>query len=152
VLEYGIHQLIAKADGYQSLTQYLRVGDESAGINIVLDAVSGTVSDGDDENSSSTVDTTTDYYKVYIDAPESVEVYLDGSYVGTSPCSFKKQSGSHVISLRKSGYQTKSYTVQIDDEEKDISYSFADLVSSSSSSTQSVSSLVSDALSSILGY
>ena len=25
-LEYGIHQIIAKADGYKSLTQYLRVG------------------------------------------------------------------------------------------------------------------------------
>jgi hypothetical protein len=152
VLEYGIHQLIAKADGYQSVTQYLRVGDDSAGINIVLDAVSDSVSDGDSSDSSSTVDTTTDYYKVYIDAPESAEVYLDGSYVGVVPCSFKKVSGSHVISLRKSGYQTKSYTVQIDDEEKDISYSFADLVSSSTtSSTQSVNSLVSDVLSSILG-
>ncbi len=37
-------------------------------------------------------------------------------------------SGSHVIILRKSGYMTKSYTVQIDGSEKDLSFSFADLV------------------------
>jgi hypothetical protein len=175
-LEYGIHQLIARADGYQSLTQYLRVGDESAGVNIVLDAVNSTTdestsssdssssSDSTESTVSSTeststtsatetttgttaVDTTTDYYKVYIDAPEGAEVYLDGNYVGISPCSFKKTSGSHVITLRKSGYETRSYTVQVDDEDKDISYSFTDLDESSS---QSVESLVSEALNTIL--
>ena len=36
-LEYGIHQIIAKADGYKSLTQYLRVGQESAGVDVQLD-------------------------------------------------------------------------------------------------------------------
>ena len=72
-------------------------------------------------------------YAVHIDAPENVEVYLDGNYVGISPCSFKKTSGSHVITLRKSGYETRSYTVQVDEEEKDVSYSFVDLTASSSS-------------------
>jgi hypothetical protein len=72
---------------------------------------------------------------VYIDAPEGAEVYLDGNYVGISPCSFKKSSGSHVITLRKSGYETRSYTVQVDDEEKDTSYSFTDLEKSSTQST-----------------
>ena len=163
VLEYGIHQLIARADGYQSLTQYLRVGDESAGINIVLDkeretdsssssGSSGSSSGGTESESNSgssgIVDTTTDYFKVYIDAPEDVEVYLDGSYVGVSPCSFKKSSGSHVITLRKSGYATKSYTVQVDDEEKDTSYSFADL---EISGTDTVESILSSAISSIIG-
>lgn len=155
ILEYGIHQLIARADGYQSLTQYLRVGDESAGINIVLDkenntddTASSSASDSSGSSTSGTVDTTTDYYKVYIDAPEGAEVYLDGSYVGISPCSFKKTSGSHVVTLRKTGYATRSYTIQIDEEEKDISYSFADL---ETSTTQSADSILSDALDTLLG-
>lgn len=150
VLEYGIHQLIARADGYQSLTQYLRVGEESAGVNIVLDRekdTDDTTGSSSESSTSGTVDTTTDYYKVYIDAPEGAEVYLDGSYVGISPCSFKKTSGSHVVTLRKTGYATRSYTLQIDDEEKDISYSFADL---EVSSTQSVDSILSDAVNSLL--
>lgn len=141
-LEYGIHQIIAKADGYKSLTQYLRVGQESAGVDVQLDKADSDSEDSTESSSSSsssatestsTADTTTTYYRVHIDAPENVEVYLDGNYVGISPCSFKKTSGSHVITLRKSGYETRSYTVQVDEEEKDVSYSFVDLTASSSS-------------------
>ena len=59
---------------------------------------------------------------------------MDGNYVGISPCSFRKQSGSYVITLRKTGYETRSYTVRVDDEDKDISYSFADLVETAKAS------------------
>lgn len=138
-LEYGLHQLIARADGYQSITQYIKVAQESAGINVVLDADTGTEEEESSTSSSSSVDTTTDYYKVYIDAPEGAEIYLDGNYVGISPCSFKKTEGSHVITLRKTGYTTRSYTVQIDSEEKDISYSFAELAEDSTDSSESSS-------------
>ena len=82
-----------------------------------------------------------------MDAPEGVEVYLDGNYVGISPCSFRKYSGSHIITLRKSGYETRSYTIQVDKEEKDVSYSFADLerfVSGSSNSSGSSNTTGSD--------
>lgn len=139
-LEYGLHQLIARAEGYQSVTRYIRVAEESAGIAVSLDAVEPPEggagegeeipgdADGDlDDDSNNIFDTTTSYYKVYVDAPEGVEVYLDGYYVGVSPCSFKKVEGMFVITLRKAGYETKSYTVQIDNSEKDLSYSFADL-------------------------
>ena len=127
-LEYGLHQLIARAEGYQSITQYIRVGQESAGINIILDA---NKTDQEDESSqeSSSEQTTENYYKVYIDAPEEVEVYLDGNYMGISPCSFVKTAGTHVVTLRKTGYTTRSYNIEVDSKEKDISYSFADLVS-----------------------
>jgi len=140
-LEYGIHQLIARATGYKSITQYIRVGQESAGIDIVLDAVN----EDDEEESSSTTtsseaDTATNYYKVYVDAPEEVEVYLDGNYVGISPCSFRKSAGSHVITLRKTGYETRSYTVQVDEENKDITYSFVDLLSSGTEASASETS------------
>lgn len=144
-LEYGIHQIIAKADGYKSLTQYLRVGQESAGVDVQLDKVDSDSGESTESSSSSSssaestssADTTTTYYRVHIDAPENVEVYLDGNYVGISPCSFKKTSGSHVITLRKTGYETRSYTVQVDEEEKDVSYSFVDLVTSSTTGSTS---------------
>ena len=71
---------------------------------------------------------TTSNYKVYIDAPDGVEAYIDGNYIGITPISFPKESGNYVVTLRKSGYQTRSYTLQIDDEEKDVNYSFAELV------------------------
>ena len=68
------------------------------------------------------------YYKVYIDTPEKVEVYLNGNYIGISPVNFAKKPGTHTITLRKNGYVTRSYTIEIDKEEKDVTYSFADLL------------------------
>lgn len=82
----------------------------------------------EDIEKKSSVASSTDKYKVYIDAPDGVEAYLDGSYVGITPVSFNKVPGSYVVTLRKSGYQPRSYTLQIDDEKKDVNYSFTDLV------------------------
>lgn len=76
----------------------------------------------------SEVVSSTNKYKVYIDAPDGVEAYLDGNYIGITPVSFNKVPGSYVVTLRKSGYQPRSYTLQIDEEEKDVNYSFTDLV------------------------
>ncbi len=133
-LEYGLHQLIARAEGYQSITQYIRVGQESAGINVELDPYepdSGSES-SEAESTESTVSSNeiSTYYKVHIDSPEDAEVYLDGSYIGKAPCSFVKSAGTHVITFRRTGYTTRSYTIQVDSEEKDISFAFADLVPS----------------------
>ena len=144
-LEYGLHQLIARAQGYHSITQYIRVAQESLAFDLVLEATEdGTeeeISSSSTESSSSEpVDTTTDYYKVYVDTPVGAEVYLDGNYVGIAPCSFKKTAGTHVIILRKSGYETRSYTVEIDNGEKDISFSFADLAKYATESSGSSSS------------
>lgn len=181
-LEYGIHQIIVMAEGYETISQYLKVGQESAGIEVEmksLEDVSGndvsgnenavtnelldevnkileekgydkisasdlnddnkTNSTNNQENSTETtgstqnktentpVTSTLSYY-VTIDEPTGVEVYLDGNYVGIAPCSFKKEAGSHTITLRRTGYTAKSYTIQIDGEEKNVSYSFLDLV------------------------
>ncbi|MCM1567963.1 MAG: PEGA domain-containing protein [Roseburia sp.] len=130
-LEYGLHQLIIRAEGYHSITRYIRVSQASVGVDIVLEEVSP-----DDEEEESKEEEKPDdsepeieigKYLVYIDAPEKVEVYLDSNYVGISPCSFRKVSGIHAVTLRKSGYVTRSYTIQIDEEEKDVSFSFAEL-------------------------
>ena len=167
-LEYGIHQLMVKAEGYKTSTSYLKVAEESAGISIVLDkaddtekdadtnnnggttqdknqdndnsgnnssgSVSGnqSVSSNDKNNSGGTVSGSdnppaSNTYKVYIDNPAGAEVYLDGNYIGVCPVSFQKTSGMHVITLRKSGYETRSYTISVDNEKRDASYSFVEL-------------------------
>lgn len=79
---------------------------------------------------SSDVLSASEKYKVYIDAPEDVEAYLNGSYIGMTPVSFPKNAGSYVVTLRKNGYQTRSYTLQIDSEKKDVNYSFTELLES----------------------
>ena len=124
--------MIVKADGYKSITQYLRVGQASAGVNVVLESVAG-----EETDKTEVTDVSSDSYKVHLDAPEGVEAYLDGNYVGIVPCSFKKVSGAHVLTLRKTGYTTRSYTIQVDDEEKDISFSFAELEAADGTVTDS---------------
>ncbi len=156
-LEYGIHQMIVKADGYKTITQYIKVGQEKATINVELEAMSNSKNSSDektntgadtndapliDANTQSSNNTVTQsasaaaLNKVYIDSPEGAEVYLDSNYIGVAPTSFTKSAGTHIISLRKTGYQTKSYTLQLDSTAKDITYSFAELVPSVSSSTK----------------
>ena len=81
-----------------------------------------------DNNVSDTAGTTG--YKVTIEAPVGAEVYVDGNYVGIIPASFAKKPGTHDVTIRKSGYKTRSYTVDVDDENKDINYSFSELTKS----------------------
>lgn len=67
-------------------------------------------------------------YYVTIPAPKGVEIYWDGNYRGLAPISFKKEPGTHVITLRKAGYETRSFTVTLDDSLEDVSFTFDDLV------------------------
>lgn len=166
-LEYGIHQMIVMAEGYDTISQYLKVGQASAGIEVTMKAkadvsgndvsgndvlsdseilnevnrileekgYSGITTDdlagnntGTDSTQTNTPITSTLSYYVTIEAPIGVEVYLDGNYIGIAPCSFKKEVGSHTLTLRKTGYVAKSYTIQVDMDEKNVSYSFLDLV------------------------
>ncbi|MBR5316281.1 MAG: PEGA domain-containing protein [Lachnospiraceae bacterium] len=144
---YGIHQLMVKAEGYDTIIQYIRVKDSSANIAVSLDeetvhtisgnSVNKDAGVTDNKNSSSENNTVsgnnvsanagTTGYKVTIEAPVGAEVYVDGNYVGIIPASFAKKPGTHDVTIRKSGYKTRSYTVDVDDENKDINFSFSEL-------------------------
>ncbi|MDE6738483.1 MAG: PEGA domain-containing protein [Lachnospiraceae bacterium] len=140
-LTYGIHQIYLEAEGYDSLRKYIQVGSEYAKISFKLEEKkkddNSSISQNStedkkpekDDNSSVSDNTlnSTSGNKVYIDAPKNVEVYVDGNYRGISPVSFKKVTGSHTVTLRKSGYKTKSYTIYLYNDGEDITYSFTDL-------------------------
>ncbi|MDE6747989.1 MAG: PEGA domain-containing protein [Lachnospiraceae bacterium] len=126
-LSYGIHRIQLKADGYQTMTKYIQVGSEYASLSFTME-------EGAEGNESSTNDSVSEKVEnavtgnqVYIDAPRGVEAYMDGSYLGILPVNFAKVTGGHTISLRKTGYQSKSYTIYLYDDGKDITYSFVDL-------------------------
>lgn len=156
-LPYGIHQVHLEAEGYDSLTKYIQVGSEKASISFTLekheeeDDASSISENSLDINKDDTVNapvndqssisentiSATKNNKVYIDSPKNVEVYLDSNYMGLSPVSFNKTVGSHTITLRKSGYKTKSYTIYLYNDGEDITYSFTDLEKESSTSTVS---------------
>ena len=144
VMEYGIHEVIVRADGYKALSKYLSVGSPSAEIKFTLDKLeddSDTEKEekkNDDNGSKSNVENkdenkeenkeNTAGTKVYIDAPSGAEVYLDGNYIGVAPTSFPKKIGVIVITLKKEGYQPRSYTIYLEDINSDSRYSFSDLL------------------------
>lgn len=146
-LPYGIHQVHLEADGYDSLTKHIQVGSEYAKISFTLEKKKEPAEDDysisqnnlenqdsdDDSSISENTISATSSNRVYIDAPKNVEVYVDSNYVGISPVSFRKVVGSHTVTLRKSGYVTKSYTIYLYNDGEDITYSFTDLEKESSS-------------------
>lgn len=185
---YGLHQIMAKASGYDSITQYVRINENGAKVTITLDeeaqrtvsenavstndnkksnnedtkekkedtsektqnkqeeaAAGNTVSGNTQTNNSSdsassekkttttvsgsTIEDTSGKTgnKVTINSPNGAELYVDGNYIGIIPVSFTKKAGNHEVTVRKTGYLTRSYTINVDEEKKDISYSFSDL-------------------------
>lgn len=131
-LDCGIHQIRVEASGYSTKVQYVKVGETLANLNIDLEE---TDEDGEDDrkeeetvSSNSAATAAGSGYRVYIDAPQGAELYLDGSYVGIVPVNFEKKAGTCIVSLRRDGYQTRSYTLQIDDSQKDVTYSFSELL------------------------
>ena len=145
-LTYGLHQLMCTCEGYVTLTRYLSVGEENAGISITLEkekeasdvsgnndvsgntSSSGNSSSNDVSGNSSGQDVTSaSYYRVYINAPAGAECYIDGNYVGVVPCYFKKAEGTHVVTLSSPGCNTRSYTISVDNALSDMSFSFTDL-------------------------
>ena len=151
-LPYGIHQVRLEAEGYDSLAKYIQVGSEYAKISFTLEkkressdySLSQNDLEDQDSNEDSSLDgdplNATSNNRVYVDAPKNVEVYVDGDYVGMSPISFKKVLGRHTITLRKSGYVTKSYTIYLYNDGEDITYSFTDLEEVSSTNSGNSSS------------
>ncbi len=126
-LSYGIHRIQLKADGYQTLTKYIQVGSEYASLSFTMEEEAEGNESSTNDSGSEKVENAVTGNQVYIDAPRGVEAYMDGSYLGILPVNFAKVTGGHTISLRKTGYQSKSYTIYLYDDGKDITYSFVDL-------------------------
>ncbi|WP_408069693.1 PEGA domain-containing protein [Butyrivibrio sp. JL13D10] len=95
---------------------------------------SGAATTGEDSSGDSSTGTTPEDdnivtgYRVTFDAPIGAEAYLDGNYVGMLPVSFEKVAGKHMVTLQKEGYETKSYTIQVDKEKTNVTYTFPALV------------------------
>ncbi len=157
-LEFGIHQIRVELPGYETVETNIKVGSEFANIDIELDeeteeaesasssssaksssssSRSGSFSSSSESSSSSSSTASSsssstavlsENKKVYVEGPSDVEVYLDGNYIGIAPVSTAKVTGPHVITLSRTGYQTKSYTVNIDNDGNDVTFSFSELV------------------------
>lgn len=73
---------------------------------------------------------TIDGYKIYVKEPADTIVFFDGNYAGTVPAAIPKQSGVHTISLKKSGCETRTYTVMVNADHEDLFLSYEELPAS----------------------
>lgn len=96
----------------------------------------GNTKDGDSESTgegNTKEDSNTDYKEVkaanniYIQEPEGASAYFDGQFKGTVPISFPKEAGTHYVTLILTGYQTKTYSVEIKDDGEDVKLNFSEL-------------------------
>lgn len=85
---------------------------------------SSTNTSTDSNNANASVD---EEHTITVQGPEGAEVYLDGTLKGTAPVTFVKAIGTHTITLRKTGYSNKSYTIVVLDDSENVSFSFPEL-------------------------
>ena len=139
-LRFGKYRIVVSLAGYGDYVGILNVEKqepetihiELEEANAVISAATPTPNTSSSSSSQSSSSTTTRKYDskhtITVVAPEGAEVYLNNVYKGLAPCTFTKVIGSQTITLSDTGFQTKSYTVDILDDDKNVSLSFADLV------------------------
>lgn len=121
-LSMGLHQVTAKASGYDTLSEYFQVEKETTTVKMNL-AEAATVSGNNIEPSPSVNGNS----RITIEAPAGVDVYQDNLYKGIAPVTYIKTAGEHTITLRRTGYITRSYSIVVPDDNQDVTYSFPEL-------------------------
>jgi len=155
-LEYGEHQINVTLGGFTSYTGSVEVNEAGKTIRIDLpedtskEEATITITDDanveDDnnqatENGEDTVDNgvtgetetkeediVDKSHFIYVQNPTGASVYLNGEFKVISPGSFEKIIGTHVITFIKDGYETKSYTVEVVDDDLDTYFSLPDML------------------------
>ena len=132
-LAYGKHKIKVILEGYTSYEGVLDVASANPTVRINLAKEEAEVDTGQSSTPSPSAETSSaqtvydDEHTITVQSPAGAEVYLNGVYKGTAPVSFKKVVGTQTITLSKSGYITKSYTVDTLLDGEDIQWNFADL-------------------------
>ena len=119
-LPLGLHLVTATASGYDSLSQYFQIEDGVNTVRMTLEEESDI--SGNDIFSSEKEEPT-----ITIESPIGAEVYQDNLYMGIAPVTYNKTAGDHTITLRKTGYITRSYGITVVDDKNDVTYAFPDL-------------------------
>lgn len=157
-MNYGKHSIKVSMNGYDDFNGILTIGESTPTISIRLAEGTYEVEGDDTENSSeenkdsnttieeaeetdsedekeesedNTVAGTTSVDKdhtITIESPAGATVYFNGTKMGTIPLSFTKEVGNHIIVLSRSGYATKSYSVEVLDDGDNAVFNFPDMI------------------------
>ena len=158
-LSYGKYKVRVSLAGYSDYIGVLNVEQASKKIHIVLEEADAEVAlpsptptqpAADTANHDAVTRKIDSEHTITVTEPVGVEVYLDNIYKGVSPCSFTKVLGSQTITLSIPGYASRSYSVDILDDNKNVKLTFAELKSESASSESTSTPVPLPEISSIL--
>lgn len=106
-------------------------GSNSSGTGSTGSNSSGTTSGSSSSGNNSGTSNTNAKNYVYIDSPDGASVYVNGEFKGIAPVSFPKATnGQLYITFIQSGYDTKTYTVEVKDDGEDLKLNFPALETS----------------------
>jgi hypothetical protein len=144
-LDYGKYTIRAVCSGYDEYTESITVDTIYTTKTIHLDGetespsttqettaaqketTAGQTKTTDASNEQETQTEGTGNGNLIIESPEDAEVYIDAVYAGKTPLTIKKDPGEHVITFYKSGYATKSYSIDVSSEDADQKLSFPEM-------------------------
>lgn len=124
-LPLGMHEIEVSASGYDTVSRYFEVDGEPLLLEMSLPESKSTASVSGNDVSWASTDRAA--ATITIAAPEGAEVYEDNLYKGYAPVTYTKTAGTHVITLRKTGYVTRSYSIEVKDDDENVTYSFPEL-------------------------
>lgn len=126
-VSYGSHVLTVVSDDYDTYQEVFTV--DSIYINKAIN-ISGEDETEEETETTTISDSSSDANTVTVSTPVDASVYLDGEYMGKVPISFDKETGSHVLVLRQTGYDSMVYNVTFADDSEDITLTLPELTES----------------------
>ncbi len=150
-LSYGKHSLLVTADGYTSYkatvnvasvysTKTIELTVESTTATSATSATKASTASGTNSTSAANASTAaqtdlTTGYTVTLKGMEGAAVYVDNVYMGLAPVTIQKSAGKKTITISRTGYETKSFTIDIANAAGNLTYEFPELETASTTST-----------------
>lgn len=154
-LNYGRHRIRVTMNGYDDFNGFLTIGETTPTITIRLaegsyDVESEDTQTGETQTShDSTIEEVEDKDKepdisgdeetlgttsvdknhtITVESPAGASLYLNGKLMGTVPITFTKEIGTHIMVFSQNGYVTKSYSVEVLDDNENAVFNFPDML------------------------
>lgn len=108
LLEYGEYNLIVRKEGYKDWTKKFKIQQEMNRIELELEK-----------------EATANLVRMLVDTePQGAEVYINGAYIGLSPVETQLPYGQYNISIKKEGYSTFDFPVNLEEGRKERQFLF----------------------------